>query len=293
MLIPTFSIAAADPRTQEAGVAVASRFLAVGAVVPWARAAAGAVATQAWANPTYGPRALELMEMGVPPQEVVQNLTLDDEERSLRQVGAVHFSGASATYTGPDCLPWAGGRAAKGYACQGNILRGPEVIDAMVGAYQRPGADLGERLMAALRAGEEAGGDSRGKQAAALVVVKVGAGYAGLSDRLLDLRVDDHPDPVQELQRLLEVWRAWRRQSEGGTLTPVEGTVAAEVQAALQTLGFYDGPPDGAYSARTREAFAAYLRATGAADRIRPDALADRRAITRLRREARDRRQSR
>jgi len=290
VLIPTFSIAAADPRTQEAGVAVASRALAVGAIVPWARAAAGAVATQAWANPTYGPRALELMEIGVPPQEVIQNLTLDDDERALRQVGAVHSSGAAATYTGPDCLPWAGGRAGKGYACQGNILRGPEVIEAMVGAYLRPGADLAERLMAALQAGEEAGGDSRGKQAAALVVVKVGAGYAGLSDRLLDLRVDDHPGPVNELQRLIDLWRAWRRRSEGGTLTLVEGTIAAEMQAALRTLGFYEGPADGAYSARTREAFAAYLDAIGASDRIRPDAFADRRAITRLRREARERR---
>ncbi len=289
MVIPTFSIVAADADTHEAGVAVASRALAVGAIVPWARAHAGAVATQAWANPTYGPRALELMEMGVPPQEVIQNLTLEDQERTLRQVGAVHPSGAAATYTGADCLPWAGGRSGQGFACQGNILAGPQVIEAMVTAYQRATGEMPERLLAALVAGEEAGGDTRGKQAAALLVVKPAGGYAGLNDRLVDLRVDDHPAPVQELERIFGIWRGWRRRSEGGVLTMVEGTVASEMQRALDALGFYHGLHDGTYGDATRAAFAAYLRSVGAADRIREDAFADRQAVNQLRRTARER----
>lgn len=293
VLISTYSIVAADPDTHEAGVAVASRALAVGAIVPWARAHAGAVATQAWANPTYGPRALDLMEMGVAPQEVIQNLTLEDEERALRQAGAVHASGAAATYTGADCLPWAGGRSGKGFACQGNILAGPQVIEAMVSAFQGTRGDLPERLLAALVSGEQTGGDSRGKQAAALLVVKPNAGYAGLNDRLVDLRVDDHPAPVQELERIFGIWRGWRQRSEGGVLTPVEGTIASEVQRALDELGFYRGPHDGTYSEATRAAFAAYLRSVGAADRIRDDAFADRKAVNQLRRTAGERRAGR
>ncbi len=280
---------AADPDRQIAGVAVASRALAVGSIVPWARAHVGAVATQAWANPTYGPRALDLMELGVPPQEVIQNLTLEDEDRALRQVGAVHSSGASATYTGPDCLPWAGGEAGKGFACQGNLLTGPEVVAAMVQGYQGADGELPDRLMAALAAGEAAGGDSRGKQAAALLVVQAGAGYAGLTDRLVDLRVDDHAEPVQELRRLLAIWRRWRERSEGGRLTVVEGALALEVQSALRRLGFYDGPEDGLFTEATRHAFAAYLRTIGEKNRIRDDAFADREAVNRLRRAARER----
>lgn len=275
---------AADPDRRELGVAVASRFLAVGAVVPFARANAGAVATQAWCNPTYGPRALDLMEIGMPPQEIIQNLTLEDDERALRQVGAVHASGAAATYTGPDCLPWAGGRSGKGYACQGNILTGPEVVEAMVAAFQGATGDMPGRLLAALVAGEEAGGDSRGKQAAALLVVKPGAGYGGHDDRWVDLRVDDHPEPVGELRRLLACWREWWAASEGGTLTLVQGAVAVELQRQLRALGFYRGALDGIYGVGTQSAFAAYLRSIGEGARIRDDAFADRRALNRLRR---------
>jgi uncharacterized Ntn-hydrolase superfamily protein len=287
VLISTFSIVAADPDRREVGVAVASRFLAVGAVVPYARANAGAVATQAWCNPTYGPRALELMEIGMAPQEVIQNLTLEDEDRALRQVGAVHRSGAAATYTGPECPPWAGGLAGKGYACQGNILTGPQVVPAMAAAYGAATGDLPGRLLASLVAGEAAGGDSRGKQSAALLVMKEGAGFGGRNDRMVDLRVDDHPEPVGELQRLLARWREWWAASEGGTLTLIQGPVAVELQRALHAVGFYGGPLDGAYSASTQSAFAAYLSSIGESARIRNDAFADRRALNRLRRAAR------
>lgn len=213
----TFSIVAADPAAGEVGVAVASRFFAVGAVVPFAAAGVGAVATQASANTSYGPRALELLARGVTPEEALGILTRDDGDRSRRQAGVVAASGAAASFTGPECNAWAGGRSGPGYAVQGNILAGEPVVVAMERAFvDSAGKPLAERLYAALAAGDAAGGDSRGKQSASLQVARAGGGYGGFDDRAIDIRVDDHSEPIVELGRLVglalvnDLWnRGW------------------------------------------------------------------------------------
>jgi uncharacterized Ntn-hydrolase superfamily protein len=200
----TFSIAAVDKEAGEAGVAVASRFFAVGTVVPHARAGVGAVATQSFANTSFGPRGIELMAAGLDPEEALRVLLRSDEGRDQRQVGIVLASGESATYTGSKCNPWAGGRHGPGYAAQGNILVGEEVVAAMERVFlETKGMPLAERLMKALEAGDAAGGDSRGRQSAALVVVRERGGYGGFTDLAVDIRVDDHKDPMGELNRLL------------------------------------------------------------------------------------------
>lgn len=208
----TFSIVGADPRTGEVGVAVASKFLAVGSVVPFALAGVGAVATQSYANTTYGPRGLELMRQKVEPRKIIERITRDDPQREQRQVGVVDARGRSATFTGKNCIRWAGGIAGKNFAAQGNILTGEAVVKAMAQAFQNTQGELALKLMAALEAGERAGGDSRGKQSAAILVARPNGGYGGFDDRYIDLRVDDHPEPVQELRRLLNMQLLFRRQ---------------------------------------------------------------------------------
>src|SRR5918997_6808169 len=196
-IVATFSIAAFDPETDSLGVAVQSKFLAVGSVVPWARAGVGAVATQAMANYNYGPRGLELMAQGKTADETVEGLISADEDREHRQVGAVDARGRAATFTGSECFEWAGGTTGEHCAAQGNILVGGETVEAMARTYEEAGGDLAARLLSALEAGQAAGGDSRGKQSAALLVVREGGGYGGDNDRVVDLRVDDHLDPIQ------------------------------------------------------------------------------------------------
>ena len=201
--IATFSIVARDSVSGELGVAVASRFFAVGTVVPWAKADIGAVATQAFANTSFGWRGLELLEKGGSPEDIVKSLLSNDTDPERRQVGIVAADGSSATYSGKECLPWAGGRHGRNYAVQGNILAGEAVVAGMERAFLHTNGTLADRLYAALVAGEANGGDARGKQSAALIVVKKGAGYGGFSDRAIDIRVDDHPEPFEELGRLL------------------------------------------------------------------------------------------
>jgi uncharacterized Ntn-hydrolase superfamily protein len=210
----TFSIVAFDPKTGDLGVAVASRVLAVGAVVPYAQAGVGAIATQAFANTTYGPKGLALLRKGLTPEQVLKRLLAEDKDREHRQVGIVDAKGRAIAFTGKKCLPWAGHLVGKGYAVQGNILAGEQVVKAMAQAFENTKGELAERLMAALEAGESAGGDARGKQSAALLVVRKGGGYGGFDDRYIDLRVDDHPEPVKELRRLLTMKLAWARLSE-------------------------------------------------------------------------------
>ena len=204
-LISTFSIVAFDPVTGDLGVAVQSKFFAVGRVVPFATTGLGAVATQANANTTYGRRGLELLARGHAPEEVIQMLIGDDPQRQQRQLGIVDATGRAATFTGDATLPWAGGRTGNHYTVQGNILAGPEVVDAMAEAFEKTHGDLATRMVAALSAGQQAGGDARGRQSAALLVVREGAGYGGFDDRYVELRVEDHPTPIQELQRLLDI----------------------------------------------------------------------------------------
>jgi uncharacterized Ntn-hydrolase superfamily protein len=216
--IATFSIVGRDSVTGELGVAVASRFFAVGNVVPWAKADVGAVATQSFANTTFGWRGLELLEKGVAPEEIKTVLLRNDDNLTRRQFGIVSADGKSATYTGENCLAWAGGRAGRNYAAQGNILAGEDVVIAMEKAFLETTGTLADRLYAALIAGEAKGGDARGKQSAAMLVVKKGAGYGGYTDRAIDIRVDDHAEPFHELGRLLNIAQMNYAWNEGWTL---------------------------------------------------------------------------
>src|SRR3989441_1179465 len=228
--IATFSIAAADPEAHECGVAVASKFLAVGVVVPWARAGVGAVATQAWANLSYGPDGLRLLAEGVAPVEVIERLTHADAMASHRQVGVVDMQGRSATFTGEQCMPWAGGRTAPGVAVQGNILVSEETVATMLAVFLGTPGRLAARLLAALYAGDQAGGDSRGRQSAALLVVKPGAGYGGFNDRYPDLRGDDHPHPVVELGRIFVLVQPSFLKAPASGVMPLHSGPAARLR---------------------------------------------------------------
>ncbi len=202
----TYSIVAYDPVTGDLGVAMQSRFLGAGAVVPYAKAGVGAIATQASANTTYGPRGLKLLEKGLAPEQVISQLTESDEGRDHRQIGIVDARGRSFSYTGKSCIQWKGGRHGPNYAVQGNILRSEAVVAAMETAFLHSPGSLAEKLIAALELAEAAGGDSRGKQSAALLVVRAKGGYARFNDRFIDIRVDDSPDPIAELKRIYALW---------------------------------------------------------------------------------------
>jgi len=235
----TFSIVGRSADGHAHGIAVASKFLAVGAAVPAAEADTGAVATQSYANLAYRPQGLALLRTGVSAEGVVAGLTAADDGRAQRQVGVVGADGDGATYTGDECHPWAGGVTGDGYAIQGNILAGPEVVDAMRASWLDgdSGWPLARRLLAALRAGDGAGGDRRGRQSAALLVVAKGMGYGGTSDVVVDLRVDDHPDPVAELARLLDTHELLFGKPDPETLLDLDGTLADEVRERLAVAG--------------------------------------------------------
>lgn len=258
MVVATFSLVARDPRTGDLGVAVASKFLAVGAVVPFAQAGVGAIATQSYANPRFGPQGLALLEQGASPEGVLEAFRRTDPHLERRQFGLVSARGESLTFTGSECHPWAGGLSGEGYAAQGNLLAGPEVVEAMVEAFLREErAPFPERLLLALKAGEEAGGDRRGKQSAALLVVGEGKGYGGLWDRYIDLRADDHPEPVDELFRLLALHRLlFERPKERRPLTEEE---VRWLQKVLKAQGFYAGEAHGVFDRATEEAFLALV----------------------------------
>ena len=236
----TFSIVARSAAGDAWGVAVASKFLAVGAAVPAAKAGVGAIATQAYANLTYRPDGLRMLTEGKSAQETVDALTAADDGREERQVGVVDAQGRAATFTGSGCLSWAGGISDDGVTIQGNILTGADVVEQMRRAWQDSDTEdpLSRRLLAALQAGDAAGGDSRGRQSAALLVVKEGAGYGGFSDVLVDLRVDDHPDPTQELERLLDLHHLFFEPPRDEDLLAIEGQLAQEIDAHVATLGF-------------------------------------------------------
>lgn len=207
--VATYSIVAFDPATGDLGVAVQSKFFGVGSVVPWAKAGVGAVATQSYANTTYGPEGLKLMAVGQAPKDVLKKLTEADPARDLRQVGIVDAQGRAASFTGKRCNAWAGHKTGDDYAAQGNLLAGEAVVTDMAAAFEKarkqPNSQLADWLIAAVTAAEAAGGDKRGKQSAALLVVRDKGGYAGLNDRFIDIRVDDHKTPVKELARLFEL----------------------------------------------------------------------------------------
>jgi len=232
----TFSIVAYDAATESWGVAVASKFLAVGALVPWGRAGAGAIATQANANLSFGPRGLDLLSEGLNADEVITQLVASDDGRAHRQLGVVDSRGNAATYTGEECFDWAGGAAGDGFTAQGNILTGPEVVQAMRDEFG-VAAPFAQRLFASLHAGDAAGGDRRGRQSAAIRVWREGAAYGGQLDLAIDLRVDDHPAPVTELARLLDLYELYFGKPDPTTLLPLDGSLEQEVFALVARLG--------------------------------------------------------
>jgi uncharacterized Ntn-hydrolase superfamily protein len=238
-IVATYSIVACDLEAGQWGIAVQSKFLAVGAVVPWAEPHVGAVATQAYANPTYGPEGLQLLRDGLSAEDTVARLTEADEGRDHRQLGIVDAQGRSATFTGSGCGEWAGGRTGAGYAVQGNILVSGETVDALAEAFESgTGEPLAERLLACLAAAQAAGGDRRGQQSAAVLVVEQGAGYASLTDTLVDLRVDDHPAPIEELRRLYGIHQELFGRTPRPEWIEVDDELAAELRMHLARLGY-------------------------------------------------------
>jgi uncharacterized Ntn-hydrolase superfamily protein len=237
--VATYSLVACDLDARQWGVAVESKFLAVGSVVPWAEPEVGAVATQAYANPRYGPDGLRLLREGRSAQEVVEALVAEDEGREDRQVGVVDERGGSATFTGAKCLDWAGGRSGDGYAAQGNILVSAETVAALTETFEsRRDLPLAPRLIEALGAAQAAGGDRRGQQSAALLVVQKNGGYAQLSDTLVDLRVDDHPAPVDELRRLYAIHDELFGKTPKDRWLPVDDALRAEIRELLARRGY-------------------------------------------------------
>jgi uncharacterized Ntn-hydrolase superfamily protein len=238
-IVATYSIVACDLEAEQWGVAVQSKFLAVGAVVPWAEPHVGAVATQAYANPTYGPEGVQLLREGLSAEDTVARLTEADEGRDQRQLGIVDAQGRSATFTGSGCSEWAGGRTGVGYAAQGNILVSGETVDALAETFESgTGRPLAERLLACLAAAQAAGGDRRGQQSAAVLVVERGGGYAGLTDTLVDLRVDDHPAPIEELRRLYGIHQELFGRTPRTEWIDVDDELAAELRMHLARLGY-------------------------------------------------------
>ena len=234
----TFSIIGYDPDEKEWGIAVQSKFLGVGAVVPWAKAGVGAVATQSYANTSFGPEGLRLMEKGKSAEEALHTVLEKDPGREQRQVGFIDANGNAATFTGGECYDWAGGVIGPHYAAQGNILVDENTVKAMADTFQEKKGSLAERLLAALQAGQDAGGDSRGQQSAALLVVKDRGGYGGFNDRYIDLRVEDHIEPIKELTRIYQLQQLYFAPSKAENVIPIEGEFETELKANLERLGY-------------------------------------------------------
>ncbi len=252
----TFSIVAWDQEEREWGVGVASKFLAAGSVVSWARAGVGAIATQAYANVTYGPRGLDLLAAKT-ADEVVAELTGSDPESTQRQLGVVDRNGQAAAFTGAECFDWAGSKIGDGYTCQGNILTGPEVVENMAAAFESTSGDLTARLLMAMSAGDAVGGDRRGKQSAAMLITREGGGYLGGTDVALDLRVDDHPEPVAELGRVIEVHRLLFPNPRDLDFVDIDDPLAGRMAVALSAAGFETNSP--AYDESLRKALFSWM----------------------------------
>jgi uncharacterized Ntn-hydrolase superfamily protein len=281
--LSTFSIVARDPDNGDLGVAVQSKFIAVGAVVPWAKANAGAVATQSYANTTYGPRGLDLLAQGLSAAETLERLINDDNEQGMRQVGIVSGDGEAVAFTGDECYDWAGHAIGEGYCCQGNILVSAATIHAMADAFESATGDLAGRLVAALAAGQAAGGDRRGKQSAALLVVREEGGYGGYNDRLVDLRVDENPEPIQELARLLDLYKLYFFESDESELLLIDDSLARELQRMLADLGFYKADVTSIYDETTKNALWEFSGVENLEERWQDDTRIDPRVLEFLR----------
>ncbi|GHO43554.1 DUF1028 domain-containing protein [Ktedonospora formicarum] len=254
----TYSIVARDLTRGEIGIAVQSKFLSVGAVVPWAKAGVGAIATQALANTSYGPRGLEHLAAGHSAEETLDYLLAHDEGQADRQVGIIGLTGKPTTFTGKRCFNWAGGLVGEHYACQGNILVSGDTVQTMAHTFEGTQGLLCDRLLAALAAGQAAGGDGRGQQSAALLVVKEHGGYGGYTDRFIDLRVDDHQTPIEELKRLLELHKLYLFPPNPEDILTIDTSLAYELQQLLTITGDYHNTPSKHYDETTREAFRAF-----------------------------------
>ncbi len=276
MKLSTFSLVAYDPENGDLGIAVESKFLSVGAVVPWARAGIGAIATQSYANTSYGPRGLALLKHGKTPKQVGDQLIARDKDRDARQFGIVDARGRAFSYTGSGCYAWAGGRIGKNFAAQGNILAGAGVVDALAETFEKTRGELADRLVAALAAGQAAGGDKRGQESAALLVVRAKGGYAGFNDRYIDLRVDDHPAPIEELKRLLDLHRLYLGKTRASDILPIDYDTARELQVMMGLRGYYRGAVNGAWDEETRKAFREFAGVENLEERLLDGARIDR-----------------
>lgn len=269
--INTFSIVAYDADEQAWGVAVASKFLAAAAVVSWAQAGVGAVATQAFAKVGFGPDGLAMMADGMSAQQALDKLLADDPDRDHRQVGLVDAQGNAAAHTGAECFDWAGHLVGEGFTCQGNILTGGNTLDAMAEAFRNGQGELADRLVAALLAGDTIGGDRRGKQSAGVLVVRPSGGYGGDNDRYLDLRVDDDPEPVHKLQAMLQMHHLYFGDNKPDRMIPIDGQVASRLQAILKQEGYYDGDLNGRWDEDTKDAFWDFCGNENLEERWTPD----------------------
>ncbi|TXT54733.1 MAG: hypothetical protein BAJALOKI2v1_730005 [Promethearchaeota archaeon] len=256
----TFSICAFDPEKKEWGVAVQSKFVAVGAVVPFAKANVGAIATQSFANTSYGPKGLTLLEMNFTAEEVIEILTKKDEMKEQRQVGIIDSSGNAASFTGNECFDWAGHIVGDNFCCQGNIMANDQVIPAMAEAFKDTKGDLIERFFAALEAAQAEGGDKRGREAAAILIVKENGAYDGGTDRYIDIRVDEHPTPIQELKKVFEVYDLCiLERDDPDDKVKLEGEVMKTVKKILKKDEFYEGTINGDYDEDTKKALTDWL----------------------------------
>jgi uncharacterized Ntn-hydrolase superfamily protein len=281
--LSTFSIVAYDPAVPEWGVAVQSKFLAVGAIVPWARSGAGAVATQARGNVSFGPRGLSLMAQGLSAQETLDRLLATDEKRESRQVGLVDAQGATASFTGAECRSWAGSLCGRHYSVQGNLLFGVATLGAMARTFEEGTGQLADRLVASLAAGQQAGGDQRGQQAAALLVVRDTGSYGEDDDRYVDLRVDDAPHPIDQLQALLDLHHLLYIPPEPDDWASIEGELGRDLQRVLRRAGRYAGPVTGAYDKPTGQALASLMAMENLEEHFQEaEGLIDRRAVVML-----------
>ena len=251
----TFSIVAYDPEKKEWGVAVQSKFIAVGSIVPWGKANVGVIATQAWANTSYGPKGLALLEQGLTAEEVLNLLLSQDEKKEHRQIGIVDSHGNAVSFTGSKCFEWAGHIIGENYACQGNILVSEDTVLAMSQAFRETKGDLVDKLLASLEAGQEAGGDRRGKQSAAVMVFKEEGAYDGGMDKLVDVRVDEHEEPIKELRRVFELYDlSLLKRDDPEDKVKLEGDILLTVKEVLKKDGFYQGNVDSKLDDVTKKA---------------------------------------
>lgn len=271
MSLTTFSIVAYSAEEDALGVAVASKFLAAAALVSWAQAGAGAVATQAFAKVGFGPDGLKMMADGMGAEEVLEKLLAADPDRDHRQVGLVDTKGGVAAHTGSDCFDWAGHLIGESFTCQGNILTGGDTLEAMAEAYRNADGELSDKLVAALLAGDTVGGDSRGKQSAGVLVVRPNGGYGGDNDRYMDLRVDDDPEPVKKLQDLLTMHHLYFGSNDPDKMVPIDGKTASDLQKILKDLDFYTGAINGNWDQDTIDAFWAFCGNENLEERWNPE----------------------